>query len=148
MSVSVTTDGSRTVEPLHGTQARVTAASQGLVWQGIGGTTAISGHVETADQIDARGDRLMAAHRQQLLRLLAMTRREGARQSEAMVHELIASAAELVQLDDYEDHHRHEIGGHAEGASDSLREASALQSALLGHKEAERVDGKRGGRRG
>lgn len=137
MSVSVSRNGTRTVEPLHGTQAQMTAASQGLVWQGIGGTTAISGHVETADHIDARGDRLMAAHRQQLARAAAMARREGAYQTEAMLHELIASAAELAQLDDYEDHHRREISGHAAGTTGSLRQASALQSALLGHKEVE-----------
>lgn len=124
------------IRTLTGPQARLIAAAQGHTWEGIAGTSAIAERVETVEHLDARGDQLMAAHRRHLARAAAMARRECAPQTEAMLHELIASAALLDEIDTHEDMHRREIGGHATQSGSAMRRVSSIQGALLGHKEA------------
>jgi DNA-binding TFAR19-related protein (PDSD5 family) len=131
----------RAVEPLKGTQARLTAETQGRVWQADAAVSTIAHHVETAETIDQRGDALMVQHRRQLARALRMARTEGAHQTAELLVELVASGALLAEIDDAEDWHRRQTGAQASDADQALDVANAVCGLLLGQSEAEMPDG-------
>lgn len=131
----------RAVEPLRGTQARLTVEIQGRVWTAKGAVGTIAHHVETGDAIDQRGDALFMEHRRQLRRALRLARTERASQTAALLVELIASADIVAELDESEDWHRRQTGLRASDADPALMAANAVCSLLLGHAEAELPDG-------
>lgn len=122
--------------PIVGTPARKLASAQGYCWETAGETHAIIERTEVIEAIDAQGDALARRHLQMLHRAAAMARREGAYQTEAMLHERIAEFVRICEFDQHEDDQRRHVKTHAVGATASVLRASAQIGAVLGQHDA------------
>ena len=124
------------VEALQGTQSRVAAAVQGHVWAGMASTVVIVDRAETAERIDERGDREQRTLLANLLRIARAAKQRREYETHRALMDEIARTRLVIELDGYEDDHRHVMADEAIEANGAMHRANGGVGLLLGQAEA------------